>query len=41
MNHAKYVFAQISSFLPKRILDGIVVRYKGDHYVRHLRAGIN
>jgi transposase len=35
MNHGKYVFAQISSFLPQRIFDGIVARYKGDHYVRH------
>jgi len=35
MNVGKYVFAQISSFLPQRIFDGIVAKYKGDHYVRH------
>jgi transposase len=35
MNGGKYVFAQISSFLPQRIFDGIVARYKGDHHVRH------
>lgn len=35
MNSGKYVFAQISSFLPQRIFDSIVARYKGDHYVRH------
>lgn len=35
MNIGKYVFAQISSFLPQRIFDGIVARYKGDYRVRH------
>ena len=35
MNSGKYVFAQVSSFLPQRIFDGIVAHYKGDHYVRH------
>jgi hypothetical protein len=35
MNDGTYVFAQITSFLPQRIFDGIVARYKGDHYVRH------
>jgi hypothetical protein len=35
MNSGKYVFAQISSFLPQRIFDGIVGRYKGDYYIRH------
>lgn len=35
MNQGKYVFAQICSFLPQRIFDGIVARYKGDYRVRH------
>jgi hypothetical protein len=35
MNRGKYVFAQISSFLPQRTFDSIVARYKGDHSVRH------
>lgn len=35
MNIGKYVFAQISSFLPQRIFDGIVARYKGDHRIIH------
>lgn len=35
MNHGKYVFAQISSFLPQRAFDTIVCRYKGDYRVRH------
>jgi transposase len=35
MNSRKYVFAQISSFLPQRIFDGIVARYKGGQHVRH------
>lgn len=26
---------KISSFLPQRVFDGIVARFKGDHYVRH------
>jgi hypothetical protein len=35
MNNGKYVFAQLSEFLPKRVFDCIVVRYHGDKYVRH------
>jgi hypothetical protein len=35
MNYGKYIFAQISSFLPQRTFDGIVARYKGDHSVRY------
>jgi len=35
MNSGKYVFSQISSFLPQRIFDGSVSRYKGDYYIRH------
>ena len=35
MNHGKYVFAQICSFLPQRAFDTIVDRYSGDYRVRH------
>lgn len=35
MNTGKYIFAQITEFLPKRAFDCIVLRYSGDKYVRH------
>lgn len=35
MNQGKYVFAQIVSFLPKRVFDTIVNKYDGDYRVRH------
>ncbi len=35
MNQGKYVFAQISSFLPQRIFDRIVAKYKGNYKIRH------
>lgn len=35
MNQGKYVFAQISSFLPQRVFDRIVSKYKGNYKVRH------
>ena len=35
MNNGKYVFSQVTDFLPKRVFDGIVARYHGDKYVRH------
>ncbi len=35
MNSGKYVFSQICSFLPQRVFDSIVNRYKGDYRVRH------
>ena len=35
MNNGKYVFAQLTEFLPKRVFDSIVIRYDGDKYVRH------
>lgn len=34
MNQGKYVFTQITEFLPKRVFDCIVVRYSGDKHVR-------
>jgi hypothetical protein len=35
MNQGKYVFAQVSSFLPMRIFDRIVLQYEGNKGVRH------
>jgi len=35
MNHGKYVFAQLVEFLPQRAFDSCVVRYKGNHYIKH------
>jgi len=34
MNQGKYVFAQITEFLPKRVFDIIVERYSGDKNIR-------
>ena len=35
MNTGKYVFAQLSSFLPQRAFDRIVNKYSGNKHVRH------
>ena len=35
MNPSKYVFAQLTDFLPKRIFDTIARKYQGDKYVKH------
>lgn len=35
MNQGKYVFTQITEFLPKRVFDCIVARHSGDKNVRH------
>lgn len=35
MNQGKYVYSQLTDFLPKRIFDGIVAKYNGDKRVRH------
>jgi hypothetical protein len=35
MNKGKYVFAQLTDFLPLRVFDGFVVKYYGNKYVRH------
>ncbi len=34
MNHGKYIFAQLTDFLPRRIFDRIVKQYDGNKYVR-------
>lgn len=35
MDNSRYVFSQITDFLPKRVFDTIVKKYDGDKYVRH------
>src|SRR5665811_1367784 len=35
MNQGKYVFSQLTVFLPQRVFDGIVKKYGGKRYVRH------
>ena len=35
MNGGKYVFAQLTEFLPKRVFDGFVKKYSGNRYVKH------
>ena len=35
MNQGKYVFSQLTEFLPQRVFDGLVEKYEGDKYVRH------
>jgi hypothetical protein len=35
MNQGKYVFAQISFFLPQRIFDRLVLKHNGNYRVRH------
>lgn len=34
MNHGKYIFAQLTDFLPRRVFDRIVKAHKGNKYVR-------
>ncbi len=34
MNKGKYVFSQITDFLPKRVFDGIVKRHNGDKWLK-------
>lgn len=35
MNQGKYVFAQLTEFLPQRVFDRIFAKHKGNKYVRH------
>ena len=36
MNKGKYVFSQITEFLPRRVFDRIVSKYQGNKYIRDL-----
>lgn len=35
MNQGKYVFTQVSSFLPQRVFDRFVLKHKGNFKIRH------
>ncbi len=35
MNQGKYVFSQLTEFLPQRVFDKLVENYSGNKYVRH------
>ena len=35
MNQGKYVFAQLTEFLPQRVFDCLVVNHTGNRYVKH------
>lgn len=35
MNHGKYVFAQLTDFLPQRVFDRLVYEYNGNQYIKH------
>ena len=35
MNQGKYVFAQLTDFLPRRVFDTIVLRHGGNRYMKH------
>jgi hypothetical protein len=35
MNQGKYVFAQLTEFLPHRVFDRLVNKYDGNKHVRH------
>jgi hypothetical protein len=34
MNQGKYIFAQLTDFLPRRVFDGIVSKYNGNRCVK-------
>jgi len=35
MNSGKYVFTQVTEFLPRRQFDSIVNKYRGNYYIKH------
>ena len=35
MNQGKYVYSQLTDFLPKRVFDGLSHKYLGDRYIKH------
>jgi hypothetical protein len=34
VNQGKYIFAQLTDFLPRRVFDSMVSKYNGNKYVR-------
>lgn len=35
MNQGKFIFAQLTDFLPQRVFDRLVIKYNGNKHVRH------
>jgi len=35
MNKGKYIFAQLTEFLPQRVFDRLVSKFSGDYYIKH------
>jgi hypothetical protein len=35
MNLGKYVFTQLTDFLPQRVFDRLVYKYNGNQYIKH------
>ena len=35
MNQGKFIYSQLTDFLPKRIFDGLVEKYHGNKYTKH------
>jgi len=35
MNQGKFIYSQLTDFLPKRIFDGLVDKYQGNKYTKH------
>jgi hypothetical protein len=35
MNQGKFVYSQLTDFLPKRVFDGLVDKYNGNKYIKH------
>jgi len=35
MNQGKYIFAQLTDFLPQRVFDRLVSKYDGNKHVKH------
>jgi hypothetical protein len=34
MNQGKYIFAQLTDFLPRRVFDRLVDKYEGNKHIR-------
>jgi hypothetical protein len=41
MNQGKYVFAQLTDFLPQRVFDSLVYEYNGNQYISTFPVGIS
>ena len=35
MNQGKFIYSQLTDFLPNRVFDGLVAKYNGDKRVKH------